>query len=99
MTLNKTNTNSFNENAFEKINGEFNKYLLWGDTPKTKEEKYLDTLRVAFVFEKEKEKHTMLIVSNLDMKAYKVTEYYEPIIPLEEVEYIKFERWARSMDM
>lgn len=93
---------NLDDEGIKLFNKKFTELMMWGLPPdnRTDEEKYLDTLYMAHVYEKEGDKQykSYYLVSSQDMKAYKFKGYYQPILPLEEVPYFKFDRWWREMD-
>jgi len=86
----------------EVLTQDFNNFLLWGLPPdeRTEEEKYIDDCKFAYVFEKEGDTihMEMVFVNNKDMKAYE-KEGYETCRLDKPVDYFKFDRWCRPMDM
>lgn len=90
-----------NNKLFDEWKKDYENYLIWGILPedkRTDEEKYIDDLKLAYVTIDGKNK--MLNVHNENMKAYRSDEnYYELSLPLEEIKYESFVRWARPMDM
>jgi hypothetical protein len=67
------------------------------------QELYRTTLKLAWVYLNEEDKE-MLYVSNQDQKAYRMdlnnpTEHYKLLEPLQEVSYLRFDRWCTTFDV
>lgn len=76
--------------------------IYYGGVPedtRTEEEKYEYDCKFAYVFIKEGDEYpSMIFINNKDMKGYE-REGYDSIRLDKPVEYFKFQRWCRPMDI
>lgn len=84
----------------DKWTKDYQSFLLWGPPPdkRTEEEKYLDSLKMAFITINGDNNRIAAKVSTLDDKAYSYKDYYETVLPLQEITDFTFDRWWTNWD-